>query len=182
MNNDLKNKIEALLFGLGRPLSHAELAEMLEVSVEEIQAAAGEAGEGGIVIVDDGKILELRATASAAQAIEKARKEEMSRDIGRAGLEVLSAVLYRGPLSRSEIDFIRGVNSSQILRTLTMRGLLRRIPNPKDERSFLYEPTTDLLAQLGVTSLTELPEYATMRHELEKLEAAYKEKESASQS
>ncbi len=175
--SDLRVKIEALLFGLGRPFSSQELAQMLGVSEGDIQHAAEEAGSAGVVLVNDGRVLELRASGAASALIEKARRDEFSREIGRAGLEVLSAVLYRGPLSRSGIDFIRGVNSSQTLRTLTMRGLVRKVPNPKDERSFLYEPTTDLLAQFGVVSVTELPEYNTVRTKLEALEKAYREKE-----
>ena len=59
-----------------------------------------------------------------------------------------------------------------------MRGLVRKVPNPKDERSFLYEPTTDLFATLGITSKTELPEYEATRQKLSELEAAYRAKES----
>ena len=58
-----------------------------------------------------------------------------------------------------------------------MRGLIRKVPNPKDERSFLYEPTTELLAELGVSSKTELPDHAKVRASLEELEAAYRGKE-----
>lgn len=176
--NNLFAHIEALLFALGRPLSRKELSSMLGVSVDELALALREQPEGrGITLVDDGNMVELRTTASAAEIIERVRKEEYSRDIGRAGLEVLSAVLYRGPLTRSEIDFIRGVNSSQTIRTLTMRGLLRKVSNPKDERSFLYEPTTDLLSELGVTHKEDLPEYAEVREKLEQLEAAYRKTE-----
>lgn len=178
--NNLYAHIEALLFALGRPLSRKELSSMLGVSVEEIELALREQPEGrGVVMVDDGTIVELRTAPSAAEIIERVRKEEYSRDIGRAGLEVLSAVLYRGPLTRSEIDFIRGVNSSQTIRTLTMRGLLRKVSNPKDERSFLYEPTTDLLSELGVTHKEDLPDYGEVREKLQQLEAAYRNTEKA---
>lgn len=177
-NATLAQTIEALLFASSRPLSRAELAKRLgrdtaelEVAIEELrQSSSGR----GVVCVDDGSTLELRVSAEASGAVEELRKEELSRDIGRAGLEALAAILYRGPLTRSEIDFIRGVNSSQTLRTLLMRGLIRKIPNPKDERSFLYEPTTELLAELGVTHRDELPEYAHTRTKLEELEAAYR--------
>lgn len=174
----LREHIEALLFGLGRPLSHAELAEMLDTTIEKIRAAVGQKEEGrGVEIVDDGRVLELRAGRDAAELIEKMRREEYTRDVGRAGLEVLAAILYRGPLSRSEIDFIRGVNSSQTIRTLTTRGLIRKVSNPKDERSFLYEPTTELLSQLGITAVSELEDYAAVRGKLEVLERSYREKE-----
>lgn len=178
-NQELSTTIEALLFALARPLSREELSRMLTASVEEVEAAltaliASLAGRG-MALVDDGKVVELRTAPTAAETIERIRREEFSRDIGRAGLEALAAILYRGPLSRSEIDFIRGVNSSQTLRTLLVRGLIRKVPNPKDERSFLYEPTTEVFAELGVSTRADLPEYTTVRQKLADLEASFKE-------
>jgi segregation and condensation protein B len=174
--------IEALLFALGRPLSRKELSGVLGVDRSELEQGIAElvktSRDRGIVCVDDGRELELRTSPGAAELVEKARKEEFARDIGRAGTETLAAILYRGPLTRSEIDFIRGVNSSQTLRTLLMRGLIRRVPNPRDERSFLYEPTTELLAELGASHADELPEYTAVRTKLSELENTYKNRES----
>jgi len=175
----MENHIEALLFALGRPLSRTELQKMLGATEVEVNSALQILAEkkGGVVLVDDGGEVELRVAPESAALIEKIRKEEYSREIGKAGMEALSAVLYRGPLSRAGIDFIRGVNSSQTLRTLTLRGLLRRVQNPKDERSFLYEPTTELLAELGVSRLQDLPDYAEVRDKLQQLEEAYRQKQ-----
>jgi len=177
--SDAAQKIEALLFALGRPLSHDELKKQLKLSDAALAGALAELAQkpGGIAVVSDGREVELRTAPAVAETIERVRKEEYARDIGKAGLEALSAILYRGPLSRAEIDFIRGVNSSQTLRTLTMRGLVRRVPNPKDERSFLYEPTTEVLAQLGVRQVGELPEYASVRAKLARLEESYRRAE-----
>ncbi|HUD02559.1 MAG TPA: SMC-Scp complex subunit ScpB [Candidatus Paceibacterota bacterium] len=172
--------IEALLFALGRPVSKQKIAKKLQISEEEIRAALlifAARDTGGITLIDDGTTLELRTGAETAELVEQIQKEEYARDIGKAGLEALAAILYRGPLTRAEVDFIRGVNSTQTLRTLTMRGLVRKIPNPKDERSFLYEPTTEAFAELGIHSKTELPDYAATRAKLEQLEAAYRAKE-----
>jgi len=180
MANSTDSQIEALLFALGRPLSRTELQKMLGVSQDAIESGLKTLAErkAGVSLVDDGIEVELRIDAQNSALIEKVRKEEYNRDIGKAGLEALSAVLYRGPLTRSEIDFIRGVNSSQTLRTLTLRGLVRKIPNPKDERSFLYEPTTELLAQLGASRMQDLPDYAQVRQKLHQLEEAYRQKQS----
>lgn len=181
-NRQLHEQVEALLFTLGA-LSRAELAHMLSCTQDElaraIEALASARASGGITLVDDGTTLELRTSAGSSELIENVRKDEYAQGVGRAGLEALAAVLYRGPLTRSEIDFIRGVNSSQTLRTLTMRGLVRRIPNPKDERSFLYEPTTKTLSHLGISRLTELPEYTFVREKLQELENAYRAKEAS---
>ncbi len=176
--NDLLVKIEALLFALGRPISRSELIKLVPCSEEDLVTALAQAQPGrGVVLVDDGKQVELRAAPEAAEMIERIRKDEYAREVGKAGQEVLAAVIYRGPLTRSEIDFIRGVNSSQTLRTLTMRGLVRKIQNPKDSRSFLYESTTELLATLGVQRAQDLPEYSQVREKLSKLEDAYRQRE-----
>ena len=95
-----------------------------------------------------------------SQTIELLAKEELSQEIGKAGLETMTIVLYRGPIARSQIDYIRGVNSTFTLRNLLIRGLIERIPNPKDSRGFLYRPTFDLMNHLGITRIENLPEYA----------------------
>ena len=168
--------VEALLFALGKPLSRDELAQKLSIPTEDVESAILFLRErqGGLVLVDDGNTVALRTAPQAADLIEKLRKEEYARDIGRAGLETLAAIMYRGPLSRSEIDFIRGVNSSQTLRTLTMRGLVRRTPHPTDARTLRYEPTVELLSQLGVAHITDLPDYAATRERLSQLEVSYR--------
>jgi len=130
---ELAQHIEGILFALGKPLSRNELMKMLQTDKDSLERAIVSLKDGsgrGIVLVDDGKELELRAAPQVAGLIERVRREELARDIGRAGLEVLSAILYRGPLTRAEVDFIRGVNSTQTLRTLTTRGLIQD-PKPK---------------------------------------------------
>jgi segregation and condensation protein B len=180
MTSPLTETIEALLFTLGKPMTRVELAQKLEVSVEEIEAAVAEmrTKQGGIVLVDDGTTVELRTSPAVASTLEKIQKDEFSRDIGRAGLEVLAALLYRGPLTRAEIDFIRGVNSSQTLRTLTVRGLIRKTEHSRDAGSFRFEPTTELLAHLGITHTSDLQDFAAVADKLVALEAAYRGVES----
>jgi len=109
----------------------------------------------------------LGTTKEMSSTIEKLTKEELVRDLGKAGLETLSIVLYQGPISRADIDFIRGVNSQFILRNLLIRGLVERVENPKDARSFLYKTTLSLLAHLGITKIEELPEYSQVRDDIE---------------
>ncbi len=112
MATSVDSQIEALLFALGRPLGRTELQKMLGASQADIENGLKTLAErkGGVALIDDGVEVELRVDGQNAGLIEKIRKEEYSRDIGKAGLEALSAVLYRAPLTRSEIDFIRGVN------------------------------------------------------------------------
>jgi len=176
-DSELSQQIEGLLFAIGKPLSRADLSKLTGADATQLDAAIAlfaTATNRGVIVVDDGRMLELRVTPEVAQLVEQVRRDENSQGIGRAGLEVLAAIVYRGPLTRAEIDFIRGVNSSQILRTLTMRGLIRRVANPKDERSYLYEVTTELLATMGATHPRDMPDFDTVREKLHTLEGAYR--------
>lgn len=126
------------------------------------------------------KSVMLATAPEVSGVIEKVRKEELSRDIGKAGIETLSVILYKGPVARSEIDYIRGVNSTFILRNLLIRGLIERISNPKNQRSFLYKPTFELLSFLGISSIEELPKFKAVQQELEKFEADQRKEEQVS--
>jgi segregation and condensation protein B len=82
-------------------------------------------------------------------------------------METLSTILYYGPISRRDIDYIRGVNSTFIIRNLLVRGLIEKAENDKDQRIFMYKPTFDLLAFLGITKIEDLPDYTKIREEFE---------------
>jgi segregation and condensation protein B len=111
--------------------------------------------------------------------IEQLTKDELNRDLGKAGLETLSIILYQGPISRADIDYIRGVNSQFIIRNLLIRGLVERVDNPQDARSFLYQTTLSLLSHLGLSKKEDLPEYTKIREDIESYKNAAKETESA---
>lgn len=113
----------------------------------------------GLVIISNGDYYSFGTHPAMSTLIETMQKEELSRELGRAGLETLAVVAYRGPISRREIDQIRGVNSGFILRALLIRGLIERTESLSGERSFSYRPTLKLLEYLGVTSREELPEF-----------------------
>lgn len=166
---ELAQKIEALLFALGKPLSRADLAKMTDASPEDIEAAIKlilETKNRGIVLVDDGRIVELRTAPEAAELVAKVRREEFTRELGRAGAEVIAILLYKGPSTRIQIDFIRGVNSTQALRTLSMRGLVRKVATAGSERSIAYELTSELVAALGISRVEEAPQFEAVRAKL----------------
>jgi segregation and condensation protein B len=171
---ELAARIEAVLFYRGEPVEKRELARLFAVSEEEVTEALV-----GLSAVLSGRGVRLLETTTEAalvtapelsETIESLRKEELKRDIGKAGAETLSIILYRGPLSRTDIDYIRGVNSSFILRNLMMRGLVTRAQNPKDSRTFVYDATPELLTLLGVTSRNQLPDYEVILTKLDQFE------------
>lgn len=174
----LSDRIEALLFSEGGSLSNKKLMQLLGCSEAELKAGVLDLEQkkigSGIAVVQTDTEVALTVSAAAAETIEKAFEREVGREIGDAGLEVLAIVLYRGPSTRSQIDYIRGVNTSSTIRALSARGLLERIPNPSDAREYLYRPTTELIAYLGVTDATKLPDYVKITSELAAFEAQQK--------
>lgn len=167
---NLESLIEAILFYKASPLSVSELARMLGEGDDAVGRALAEIGERykerGIRLVRAGDTVALGTAPEAAKHIERLRKEELSGEIGRATLETLTTILYRAPISKSEVDYIRGVNSAFSLRTLLVRGLIERKKNEKGARGFVYAPTIETLAHLGVARAEELPDYETVREEV----------------
>lgn len=171
---DISSQIEAVLFFKGEPVSHKELAKILSISVEDIkqgliELAARLEGRGLALIQKDEEAL-LATAPAMSERLEALTKEELERDLGKAGMETLTIVAYHGPVTRAQIDHIRGVNSTFSVRQLMIRGLIERIENPKDMRAFLYRPTFELLSFLGLSTLSELPDYAQVRSTLNAFE------------
>ena len=168
---DLSSKIESLLFYKGEPQTFWELASSLRVdpaeippAIEKLRADLAHSG-GGLVSHDDRVVV--GAAPEMSDLFEQLRKEELSKDLSKAALETLSIILYRDGVSRSEINFIRGVNSGFILRALEVRGLIEKLINEKDARTYVYKPTLELLSFMGVGSTAELPDFEEVRGKLE---------------
>ena len=167
----LSAQIEAILFYKAEPLSVKRLAQIFNKDETEIKNAIRELKEElkgrGLALVEWEDEITLGTSKEMSTLIKNLMKEELVKDLGKASMETLSIILYQGPISRAEIDYIRGVNSSFILRNLLIRGLIDRIENPKDQRSFLYKPTLDLLSHLGLSKITDLPDYEIVRKDIE---------------
>jgi len=171
MANNLENKIEAILFFKGEPVSFKKLEDILKVPVNEIKDAVFNlkqtlSGRGVVLMEKDGEVV-LGTAQEFSKLIENLQKEELNKELSKASLETLSIVLYKGGVSRAEIDYIRGVNSTFILRALSVRGLIDRAEDPKDHRRFIYKPSFDLLSFMGVRSVEELPEWQEVQANLE---------------
>lgn len=163
MQNNLPNKIEAILFFKGEPVSLKKLIDILKVSKEEINEAVinlkNNLNNRGIVLQEKEDEFTLGTAPEFGTMIENLQKEEMNKDLSKASLETLSIVLYKNGVSRAEVDYIRGVNSTFTLRILSVRGLIEKITDPKDARRFIYKPTFDLLSYLGVSRVEDLPDH-----------------------
>jgi segregation and condensation protein B len=86
---------------------------------------------------------------------------ELNADLSRSSLETLSIIAYKGPVTRSQIEAIRGVNCSYVLRSLLMRGLIER-KEASDIRGYIYEISFDFLKKMGISSAKNLPDWENL--------------------
>ena len=167
MENEFRPIVEALLFAAGRPLSARQIADVLEVdesAVADIIDVLSQALEGrGLHVVEIAGGYQLATRPAYADYLRRMRAPEPER-LTRAGLETLSIVAYRQPITRPEIDAIRGVDSSSVLASLTEKGLIR-IAGRKiaPGRPLLFETTSHFLSSFGLKSLDDLPMLDALR-------------------
>ncbi|OHA26322.1 MAG: hypothetical protein A3C06_04760 [Candidatus Taylorbacteria bacterium RIFCSPHIGHO2_02_FULL_46_13] len=182
--NNITKKIEAILFWRAEPISKKKLAEFLQIPVAEIEkeiaTLESELHTRGIVLIRKEDEVMLGTAPEHSTLIERLTKEELHKELGKAGLETLSIVLYFGPVTRSEIDYIRGVNSTFVLRNLMVRGLVERSTNTEDQRSFLYKPTFQMLSFLGLTSVRDMPDYDSAQAELKNFKESQAQEDTSS--
>lgn len=160
---DLEKKIEAILFWKGEPVSRKRLVEILKADQTELNAGIEKLKENlagrGVTLVEKENEVMLGTAPEHSRLMEDLQKEELNKDLSKASLEVLSIVLYKNGASRSLVDYIRGVNSSFTLRALSVRGLVDKTIDPKDNRRYIYKPSFELLSFMGVKSVEDLPDY-----------------------
>ncbi len=169
--NTLEKQLEAVLFWKGEPISIKKLSQIFGRDESDILTTLKKlevdlSGRGIVLLFKEDEVT-LGTSKDASELIEKLTKDELVRDLGKAGLETLSIIIYQGPLSRAEIDYIRGVQSNFIIRNLMIRGLIEKVPNPKDQRSFLYKPTFEMLSFMGISKIEDMPEFNEARAEIE---------------
>ncbi len=171
--------IEGFLFYKSAPQKKQLIIKLFDISEEDFVVSINILKErlktGATRIVETDTEVHLVACAEMAPIIEAMRKNELKADIGKAGAETLAIILYQGPVSRADIDRVRGVNSSFILRNLLIRGLVERVHN-KDSNNYKFTISTSLLTHLGVTHKHELPDFARVSDVLEQFNADFDKK------
>lgn len=164
------NAVEAVLFYAAEPVELRDLARFFDCDENDIREALQEIEgrqQGGMQLIQTETTAALATTSEQSDVIERRKKEEKQQPLSRAASETLSIILYRGPISRADIDYIRGVNSTAMLRTLSVRGLVEKVSSSDDSRTYLYQPTADLLAHLGVSKKEELPNYDSVQSDID---------------
>lgn len=162
----LKSIIESVLFVSGGPVKIAHLVKISGASKPEVENAImimqNEYAGRGLALIQKEDEAQLATNSENATYVDDLVKSEIQENLSKAALEVLSIVAYRGPITRLEVEAIRGVNCTFTLRTLLMRGLLERIENPKDNRGYLYKVSFEFLKKLGLDSINKLPDFETL--------------------
>jgi segregation and condensation protein B len=164
--NNLIAKLEALLFSYGEPMGIPLMAKMLKVKEEEISATLETLKEKladlerGLTLIKTGNSFALATKPELKEVVAAIVTDELKEELTPAALETLSLVAYLGPIARTDLDYIRGVNSSFSLRALSLRGLVERdttkgIPH--------YHLTADSLSHLNLSKPEDLPNYEEFR-------------------
>lgn len=169
---NLKTQVEALLFISNKPLAIKKLAELLERSKTEIetilatlQEEYNKSPDKGIRIMLNDGVVGMATDPKTSGVVEKFLKEELTGEMTRPQLETLTIVAYRGPISKMELEQIRGVNCSLILRNLMMRGLVETFVDKKIGAA-MYQITLEFVRYLGLTDIKNLPDYERLsKHE-----------------
>jgi len=162
--NEIKNKIESLLFISHKPLSVAELAKLVGSDKSEIETSLESLREdyaqkaGGIELIKLEDKYQLATVAANSELTARFLKIEATGELTRPSLEALTIIAYRGPISKAELELIRGVNCSIILRNLLIRGLIE-MRDDKVKATNVYQITVDFLKYLGISEVSQLPDY-----------------------
>ena len=160
----LKSTIESLLFVSGEPMKLAKIAKICEVSKDDISQevealnANYKNSESGFCIIRKDDSVQLATNPANSQVVSRLVSGELQSDLSRSALEVLAIVAYRGPITRVQIDTVRGVNCSYVLRGLMVKGLIER-KETADIRGYLYEISFDFLKSLGIANVQKLPDW-----------------------
>lgn len=163
----LRSIIESILFVSGEPLKIQKLAKVTGANLTEVKGAISEltleyaSGRGFILMKKEDQI-QLVSNPENAEYISYLIKGEIQENLSQAALETLSIAAYRGPISRADIEVIRGVNSSFTIRALLLRGLLERVENTEGNRGYLYKISFDFMKKLGIDDVSKLPDFENL--------------------
>ena len=166
--------IESLLFVSGRPLEYAELRKLLDVDDAGLTSGLQilndllESQGRGIRLQRLGEQVQLVTAPENARYIAALLDLPMTARLSTAAMETLAVISYRQPITRAQIEAIRGVNSDRAVASLIQHGLVVEIGRAQTiGRPALFATTPEFLQQFGLTSLEQLPQTESESHSTE---------------
>jgi len=161
------SQLESILFIASKPLSISQIVRATGKRAKDVEEALDALSvkynhdESGIHILREADTVHMATNAAYAEDIEQFIKDEITGELTKAQLETLTVIAYRSPITRADLEQIRGVNCAVILRNLMMRGLVACYDS-SDEILPTYILTTEALSHLGIRRTSELPQYETL--------------------
>jgi segregation and condensation protein B len=161
-SSKLKASLEAVLFVAPVAVTPAQLASALEIPESEVEAGlkllAADFQERGLRLQRHAGRIQLTTAPELSEVVERFLGLEITSYLSRAALETLSIVAYQQPVTRPQVDSIRGVQSDGVLKSLLHKGLIQDIGTAEGPgRPILYASTAEFLQHFGIASLDELP-------------------------
>jgi segregation and condensation protein B len=158
----LQAQVESLLFVATEPIPLARLADVLGVEIDQVEQVLlilnHEYAGRGMRLQRKGKRVQMVTAPEASDLVRRLLGLELTGKLSPAALETLAIVAYRQPVTRAQIEGIRGVSSDSVLRTLINRGLVEEMGRlDQAGRPIIFGTTFDFLQQFGITSLDQLP-------------------------
>ena len=159
--------LEALLFVSSKPFTIKGLAKLLQSDEEKVEGWLDELSklynesDRGVRVVRNGNDVQLLSSPDCRELVEEFLKEEITGELTRPQLETLTIIAYRGPISKPDIEQIRGINCTLILRNLEWRGLIEETDMSTPEIP-AYRVTMDFVRYLGLSSIEQLPQFEAM--------------------
>jgi len=156
--------LESLLLAVGKPLSFKELSDLFDSSLAEIKDLAEQLKtkfnqkDSGIHVVINNNKIQFVSNADNTKILRAHFQDETTGELSKASLETLTIIAYRQPIAREELEQIRGVNCSIILRNLMIRGLIE-VREEKADLAPMYSVTIDFVRHLGIDSVEQLPDF-----------------------
>ena len=162
--SDIKSAIESMLFVSGEPLALRELSNNLELkekNVEEILSEMANEYEDksrGIRLISLDEAYQLVTKSENSEFVQKLLKKNKKHSLSQASIESLAIIAYKQPITRIDIDEIRGVKSESAITRLVERGLIKDVGRLEvPGRPILYGTTDEFLRQFGLKTIKELP-------------------------
>ena len=168
MRMSLESQLEAILFVSGEPIAIRKLAGLVQEDPDRIHEALEalrlrlDGCDSALQLVVHEHQAELVTRGEYAELVRALAKDQAQGELSKPAMEALSILAYRGPLTRPELEQIRGVQSSMILRNLMLRGLVEQTEEVRIGQP-VYRVTIEFLKHLGVEAIEDLPDYELMR-------------------
>ena len=172
----IKNQVEAIIFLGGDENKIKDLARFFKISVEDmlkiILELKDDRRDSGINIEIDGELIYLTTNAIYGEVINNYFEQETKpKRLSSASIETLTIIAYKQPVTKSEIESIRGVSVDRIIANLEERKFVRNCGKQKTGRKAnLYEVTDKFLSYLGIRDISELPDYQELKEKIKDVE------------